>query len=144
MENLYELMEEIDLGSAELEEVQKADICKFDFPAVSVTTGHSAYFYFNAAAKPLFENFDKIKFFTTPEYVIFADGKGDWKNTFSVQERRPKLRDKSISCFSYYKATIPAAMKEKKLQPGCYKLYKCKQGFAFKRYEPLEVSNATA
>lgn len=141
MENPYELMEEIDLGSAELEEVQKTDICKFDFPAVSVTTGRSAYFYFNAAAKPLFEKFDKIKFFTTPEYVIFADGKGDWKNTFSVQERRPRLSDKS---FSYYKATIPAAMKEKKLQPGCYKLYKCKQGFAFKRYEPLEVPNATA
>ena len=141
MENPYELMEEIDLGSAELEEVQKTDICKFDFPAVSVTAGRSAYFYFNAAAKPLFEKFDKIKFFTTPEYVIFADGKGDWKNTFSVQERRPRLSDKS---FSYYKATIPAAMKEKKLQPGCYKLYKCKQGFAFKRYEPLEVSNATA
>lgn len=144
MENPYELMEEIDLGSAELEEVLKAYICKFDFPAVSVVSGDTPYFYFNVAAKPLFENFDKIKFFTTPEYVIFADGKGDWKNTFSVQERRSKLRDKSLSCSSYYKATIPAAMKEKKLQPGCYKLYKCKQGFAFKRYEPLEVSNATA
>lgn len=138
MENLYELMEEIDLGSAELEEVQKTALFRFDFPAVSVTAGHSPYFYFNAAAKPLFEKFDKIKFFTTSEYIVFADGKGDWKNTFSVQERRPKPGSKQ--CFSpYYKATIPAAMKEKKLQPGCYKLYKCKQGFAFKRYEPLAL-----
>lgn len=141
MENPYELMEEIDLGSAELEEVQKSAIFKFDFPAVSVTSGASAYFYFNAAAQPLFENFDKIKFFTTPEYIVFADSKGDWKNAFTIQERRPKLRDKSFSCYSYFKATIPAALKEKKIKPGCYKLYKCKQGFAFKRYEPLEAAS---
>ena len=140
MENLYELMEEIDLGSAELEEVQKAYFCKFNFPAVSVTSGDSPYFYFNAAAKPLFEKFDRVKFFTTPEYIVFADGKGDWKNAFSIKECHPKLRDKSFSCAYYYKATIPAALKEKKIQPGCYKLYKCKQGFAFKRYEPLEES----
>ena len=137
MENPYELMEEIDLGSAELEEVQKTSLFKFDFPVVSVTAGVSQYFYFNAAAKPLFENFNKIKFFTTPEYIVFVDGKGDWKNTFAVQERRPKPGKQHFSPF--YKATIPAAMKEKKLQPGCYKLYKCKQGFAFKRYEPLAL-----
>lgn len=141
MENLYELMEEIDLGSAELEEVQKA--ISLAFPAVTVTRGDRPYFYFNVAAKPLFENFDKVKFFTTPEYIVFADGKGDWKNTFSIAEKQRRSSDKSIY-YSYYKAIVPAALKEKKIQPGCYKLYKCKQGFAFKRYEPLEGPNATA
>lgn len=130
-----ELLEEIDLGSDELEEVTKIRIVKFDYPIITLTRGES-YFFVNAAAKQLFDQFNGIKFFTTPEYVIFADAKGEMKNAFTLKKRGAKQKYKN---YSYYAVAYPAALKEKKLKPGYYKLYKCKQGLAFKRYEPLGV-----
>ena len=134
-----DLLEEIDLESDELEEVENR-LVKFDYPVVTITRGHS-YFFFNAASKQLFEQFNRVKFFTTPQYIIFSDAKGEIKNTFAFKKQKNKKRS---SAYTWYVVSYPAALKEKKLKPGYYKLYKCKQGFALKRYEPMGVLDETA
>ena len=132
MADPYELMEEIDLGVDEPEEV-KRKLARFDFPVVTLTKD-SKYFYANLLAKKLFDSFKRVRFFTTPQYVIFSDAKGDTKNSFAIKECMNKG-----NATPYYMITCPTNLKEKKLRPGYYKLYKCKQGFAFKRYEALGV-----
>lgn len=134
-----DLMEEIDLESDELEEVENR-LVRFDYPVVTITRDHK-YFFLNSASQRLFAQFNRVRIFTTPQYIILSDAKGEIKNTFSFKKQKDKQRP---SDYSWYVITLPAALKEKKLKPGYYKLYKCKQGFAFKRYEPLEVQNAAS
>ena len=122
---MEELNLEIDLG--ELEEIEKGfGAYGFDFPV--------AYFgvevCFNKMARQLCG--DAIKWFVSSEYIIGLPAGKNEKNAYRVQ--------KNGFHKNVYTARFPTVLRtEKKVKPGYYKLYKYKDGFAFKRYEPMEM-----
>lgn len=84
---------------------------------------------FNTAAKQLVP--DRIEWFVSSNYVIGIPSKSVTKgySTFKPNKRA-----------SVCSTAFPSELKNaKKVKNGYYKLYKYKDGFAFKRYEPLEV-----
>lgn len=101
---------------------------KFPFPAVSVREKYkgAGWFNFNKHASALFEAGDRIRISTTPDYIIFE--KADAR-TGTHRIIHP-VTGCAISAASF--------IREQKLRLGCYRLYKCKQGYAIKRNEPLE------
>lgn len=122
-------MEELNINLGELEEIAKAfRSSKYDFPTISIGT---RAIYFNNYCSPLMEGKDAVKWFASTDYIIGIPAKQLENNAFAIREERYKN-------VRVYLAHFPARLKkEKKIQPGCYKLYKYKDGFAFKRYEPL-------
>lgn len=122
-------MEELSLEFSldELEEIQKlANFSHFDFPAIYF----SSIVFFNKASKPFVKEIEAIKWFVTSEYVIFLPAKKGERNSFLITTNE-----------KYYYARFPSMLRdEKKLKCGVYKLLKYKNGFAFKRYEPIEVN----
>lgn len=83
---------------------------------------------FNKAAKSLFpENVTKMFMITFKDYVgILPDNhRTAGNNLFSYDRNRGII-------------TCPAALRAKKVLPGYYKLYRCKDGIAFNRYERLD------
>lgn len=118
----------IDFSPDDLEEIEKMYGSKFPFPVVHF--GDSALFNRETSKAGLIG--DAVKWFTTPEYVIGLPAKPNTANAFAVWRAG---RNKNCAL-----AKIPAALsREKKVASGYYKLYKYKNGFAFKRYEPLPV-----
>ena len=127
-------MEELSLEFSldELEEIQKlASFSHFDFPAIYF----SSIVFFNKASKPFVKEIEAIKWFVTSEYVIFLPAKRGERNSFLITTCGRNSGEK------YYIARFPSVLRdEKKLKCGVYKLMKYKNGFAFKRYEPIEVN----
>ena len=123
-----EELEMLDLGDVELEEVERGILGgRRPFPTVTVGT---ACLYFNAEFIKMFgKNNAKFKFYTTPKYVIIAEAGKEDIHSFSFHVREGR---------NFANVRYPSGLQEKKLQRGTYKLYKCKQGFAFDRYEPLK------
>ena len=120
-------MEELNISLDELEEIEKfLRSPKFNFPAITVGKER---IYFNRSCAPFLK--DAVKWFASTDYIVGVPAKRSGKNSFAIT-------NKKIGDCLFYSATFPVALKmEKKLQPGCYKLYKYKDGFAFKRYEPI-------
>lgn len=118
----------IDFNLEELELIKKlAHMEKFPYPVALV--GETAI-GFNRYASPIVPK--AIKWFCTGEYIIGLPGdKGDRDSFLSHFVDRTRSACKSTA--------FPADMKAKKVKKGYYKVYKFKNGFAFKRYEPLEV-----
>lgn len=120
----------IDFNLEDLELIKKlGSVNNYQFPAVFV--GESGI-WFNYFASPIVPNL--IKWFSTGEYIIGlpgGEGERDCFKTHYVDKAK-------CSCKA---TTFPADMKSKKIKKGYYKVYKFKDGFAFKRYEPLEVKN---
>ena len=106
----------------ELEEVKKYLSFYMDIPVVSV--GHRIYF--NVAAAPYIP--EHIKWYTTSSLIVGLPASEHDHSAFTVNTHNSGMS-----------SSIPAAMREKKLQKGIYQLYKYKNGFAIKRYEPLEL-----
>ena len=120
-------LEELDLG--ELEIIEKGtQAINFDFPVVHVLERH---LYFNHLASQMVPKY--IQWAVTPDYVVGRETNEKDKNAFRAR------KGSDCNCMV---ATFPAKLRrEKKLQPGLYKVYKCKGGFAFKRYEQIEESD---
>ena len=136
MDSEVESMEFIDIENDDFEEIERRRAQNiYKFPTVGV---YGTTLGFNIAAYPLLDGWTHICFYTTPEYVIMTKASKNERNAFAL--RRYFARESTGYCNQ--NVTIPADLKEKKLRHGVYKLYKCKQGLAFKRYEPLEVKDA--
>ena len=137
MELMDEKMEEI-LIDEETEEVEKLygiTARRFSFPVVTVSIGKGESITFNKAASLIVPEY--IRWSTTATYVIGLPTTADDKNGFKTRciTRRPNQR-------GYIQAHFPVVLaREKKIQAGYYRLYKYKDGFAFKRYERMETEN---
>ena len=115
---MYEELELLDF-SEEFEAIEKRLNC-YDFPALYVGEKR---IYFNKSAARFLEGTEALRFYTSTNYVVMKpDKKGNYAS------------------FSVIKHSVchPVALQSKKVQYGWYKLYRTKDGFAFKRYEQLQ------
>ena len=115
----------------EIEEVEKrsASYSKYDFPVVTLFHTASNYsIYFNTRAARYVPG--RIKWGVTSEYVIGLPAKETDKNSYPVRTCKESFAGKQ----SYFPSSL---RNEKKIRSGQYRLYKYKDGIAFKRYEQL-------
>lgn len=121
---IIEELEDIDLS--ELEFIEKGTkYLDYDFPVVHVLDKH---LYFNYLASPMVPKY--IQWAVTPELIVGREADKGNRNAYKAR------KSSDSSCMV---GTFPARLRqEKKLQKGIYKVYKCKGGFAFKRYERIE------
>ena len=127
-------MEELllNFNESELELIEKGTIAeKFDFPVI--------YFgketcYFNKRAYEQLRIPRSINWFVSPEYVLALPAPENSKNAYKINVVSTKSNSCRLGTFPHKLAN------EKKLRPGYYKLLKYKDGFAFKRYEQIELS----
>ena len=114
--------EELNFEEEDLEEVEKKFRYYINYPLVNV----GQHLYFNKASAEIIPEF--IKWFTTSTLVIGLPTDEHDKNGF----RTRKVRGAVV-------ANLPTVIgKGKKLKRGLYKIYKYKDGFAFKRYEQVK------
>jgi hypothetical protein len=123
---MEELKIEFDLG--ELEEIEKTFGSKFSYPVVHF--GRTVVFNREADKAGLVG--EAIRWFVATDYIVGLPAKRDSENAFSL---KPTKRD----CKSKFACFPVALFREKKVAPGYYKLLKYKDGFAFKRYEPIVI-----
>ena len=94
---------------------------KVSWPAVSYNG--SDHLYLNVLASKLF-GCQFVRISSTPKYIIFAP---------TNEEAYDVFRLKKESSGGAMSMRVPAALKEKRLSNGVYKLYRCKYGFCIKR-----------
>ena len=120
-----ETLETLDIPDSSLEPVRRSRIRpQFPFPAVSVW---QTALSLNVAASALFKLGDRLRLFTTPDYFVIARA--------TPETYTHKIASHGNAFFIAAKPII----REQNLRPGVYRLYKCRQGYAIKRNEPLEV-----
>lgn len=90
------------------------------FPAVSVSCRNR--FYFNKASEPLIAQ-RLFRIGVTSEYIVFMPAAESGHKAFKITDQR-SLR-------------IPTDLRNMSPKDGVYRLYKYKDGFCFKRYEPI-------
>lgn len=120
-------MDELDIEFNEAElDLIKNGLVKLDFPAIYV--GESVICFNREATRYVP---DYIYWYSSSEYIIGIPA--NKKNKYSFKVRSDSRSAAKRACF-------PVRMKkEKRVKSGYYKLYKYKNGIAFKRYEPLEI-----
>ena len=131
------LLEEI-LIDEELDEIEKQ--CgyagKYSFPVVCVVSLNNKTnkaLYFNAASNQIVPR--AIKWSVSSNYVVGLPTTEDDKNGYLTRHYRHHNTGGIV-------AHLPSKLaNEKKLKTGLYRLYKYKDGFAFKRYERIEDDN---
>lgn len=118
-------IEELNLDGEELEIIGKAfGASRYEYPVVTFCENLA---YFNKPALDIVPEF--VELAVTPEYVIGRKSEKGNKNAYKTRVVHGVCK----------LMTFPAKLKrEKKFKPGTYKLYKCRDGFALKRYEPME------
>ena len=124
-------MEELNLDFSldELEIIKKANSI-FDYPVAYLSKNRECI-CFNSASESFIPRY--IKWLCNSEWIIAVPASASDRNAF-------KTRTASRSDSSTRATVFPVIMsREKKVKPGYAKLYKFKDGFAFKRYERLEV-----
>lgn len=123
-------MEEI-IITENIEEIQKFGFDnRFDYPVITI--GEKTI-YFNKLSECLVK--DAVRWATAGEYVIGLPCDKSANNAFTIRKAPHNAAGKI--------AVFPSALRDgKKIQPGTYKLYKFKDGFAFKRYEPIKEGKA--
>lgn len=101
---------------------------RFPFPAITVG---DRCLYFNICAQDYLRKIKAthFKFYTSTTLVIIEPLTHKMINSFSMQTCEGRVGVLGV----------PAALREKKIKRGSYKLFKCDKGLVFKRYEPLEV-----
>lgn len=120
-------MEELELefNLEDLEAVEKNG-AKFPFPVAYLSSDHIV---FNKLCMDSGVIPERIEWFCSVDYIIGLPGRG--KNAFS-------LYHPNKGCG--YSTRFPVVMKkDKNVKSGYCKIYKYKNGFAFKRTERLEV-----
>lgn len=125
-------MDELNLefGLDELEVIEKLNnSTMFPFPVVHAS---KEMLIFNSLSEKYLPSSAWIKWFASTDYIIGIPAKQSDRNAFKIAYPNKKRR-----CLT---ARFPDAMsKDRGLKEGYYKLYKYKDGIAFKRYEPLQV-----
>ena len=124
MSNLFE---EILVNDEELEEIEKQFRVYSDIPLVNIGT---QALYFNTSAAGIIPR--TIRWYTTSSLVIGLPTDDEDRHGFKTKGSGNAIQ-----------ASLPSGMKEKKLRRGLYKIYKYKDGFAFKRYEPFVDKQAS-
>lgn len=117
-------LEEINIDGIEFDDVER-ETHKYPFPVISIT---GKIVYCNPAFSALLDGFSYFQFKTSPEYLLIKAGRGQSDNSF-------KLRKQGASVAT----TLPANLAEKKIRPGVYKIYKAKDWFAIRRYDPIRT-----
>ena len=122
-------LEELNLDGLDLEEIKRF-MGGYPFPAI---TAARDYFYCNKPFSNLLtaKGYNYIKFYITPDYVILSPSSEVVENGYKISHSHGNVD------WDVLTVKLPASMKEKKIRTGVFKIYKCKQGYAFKRYEPL-------
>lgn len=101
----------------------------FPFPVVRAS---KQMLIFNSLSKKYLPASAWIKWFASTEYIVGVPASPSERNAFKVSYHN---QSKHCAC-----SRLPQAMsKDRGLKEGYYKLYKYKDGIAFKRYEPLQV-----
>lgn len=119
-------MEEITINE-NLESVDN-NLQMFTFPAVSVGDSH---FYFNSATRRVVDinNNMKMRVFNTTNYVVFVPADENDPSAYAINRTRDIGFD----------VTLSRKLIKKLPYKGTFKLYKYKDGWCFKKYEPLCV-----
>ena len=126
-------MEDLTLDFAELEDLEEIQncLCRFNFPVVRLGNTRAI---FNKHCAPLMK--DSVRWFVSSDYVIGVPAPRGGRNTFNVRLHFGKDGQQTFA-----DAHFPAMLrKEKKVAAGYYKILKFRDGFAFKRYEPMTVN----
>ena len=118
--------EEILISDEELEEIEKRFSVYSDTPMVNV----GSQLYFNMAAASVIPK--TVRWYTTSSLVI-----GLPTDEADIRGFKTRLVGVGIQ------ASVPSGLREKKVHRGLYKVYKYKDGFAFKRYEPVVDKQAS-
>lgn len=125
-------MDELNLefGLGDLEVIERLNnTTVFPFPVVHAS---KEMLIFNSLAEEHLPASAWIKWFASTEYIVGVPASPSERNAFKIAYPNKKRR-----CLT---ARFPDAMsKDRGLKEGYYKLYKYKDGIAFKRYEPLQV-----
>lgn len=123
-------LEELKLDE-ELEDIERVRFSmRYPFPAITITPYN---IIFNLLCNSFLDDVEFIRISTSPNYVVLQPSVTTSPTSFKLGGRNTRSGNRAL--------TIPAALKEKKLQRGNYKLYKMNDGWAFKRYEPLGESS---
>ena len=109
----------------ELEDIERIH-SRYNFPVVTLSETHM---FFNYLFANLANDIEYISFSSSPSYIVLRPAKTVSPTSFRLT--RPNYIGRNC--------IIPAALREKKISKGTYKIYKFNDGWAFKRYEPLEV-----
>ena len=121
-------METINIEGVGIEEIENGNHApRHPFPAITISEN---YIYFNGHLSKHLYAFKYFNLATSSEYVIFTPTNERGKSSFvmNMQGRRA------------IQASMPKGLLEKKVAFGTYKVYKAKNSFVIKRYEPLEGS----
>lgn len=122
MVNEFEILDELQIDESELELILKQNFDMYNFPVVGISSDNA---FFNRHAVSVVPDF--IKWFTTSEYVIGLPAPANDKNAYKAR----RVWNKVVT-------HLPKDLKNnKKIGKGHYRVYKYKDGFAFKRYEPI-------
>jgi hypothetical protein len=128
-----ERMEEIRFEDFDAEEVQKSRRgykSRYSYPTCSI--GESKIIFNKSAAHILPPKTKAIKWFVSADYVFAFPAEAGDSNGYAVMSCSGEEGKGSLS------ACIPRTMlHEKRLKPGHRKVYKCKNGIAFSRYETI-------
>ena len=120
-------MDFLDLDCAELSQIEKRNIAKYDFPVVSfVKYEGNPVAFFNKACKEEFCYAKFIKVYGNAEYMVFQPTNTADAHCFKIyyhQKVNPKFSAAGFERFAVVGKT--------------YRLYKTKKGFAIKLNEPL-------
>ena len=98
---------------------------------VSIPDNYSKFiqFVFQQSGKKYVEDVQFVKFRTSTEYVVIVPTEEKTRTAFKLG-----TYTNGAKAIAY-----PTNLKGCKIKRGVYKLYKYKDGFAFKRYEPLKL-----
>lgn len=120
-------LEELEIIDEEFETVTRQQWAPVDFPAITIM---EKQMYINAPFSQLIPNVKYIEFRVSSSYIIMLP-----------QDHASSTAYKVSSCTrgDGKAVSIPASLKEKRIKRGVYKIYKYKEGWAIKRYEPVEV-----
>ena len=132
---MKEIMEELfDIDLGDLEEIIKQKLAQYDYPVIHFSTSGVL---FNKPCNAFLQGIETIKWFVSSEYIVALPANAGERNAYSLHQTGSKKHGNRSSA-----ASFPAQLRnEKKLHMGYYRLYKYKNGFAFKRYEPIDENN---
>ena len=120
----------LEFGLDELEVIERPNNqTTFPFPVVHAS---KQMLIFNSMSEKYLPASSWIKWFASTNYIVGIPANPTDRNAFKIAYPNKRRR-----CLT---ARFPDAMsKDRGLKEGYYKLYKYKDGIAFKRYEPLQV-----
>lgn len=120
MADFDELLDGI-LVEEEFEEISRFNNL-YPYPVVYIG---NTYLSFNIASHPVIDRFKAVRYYVSTNLVAMLPCNKGAVNSFAINVRKP--------------LAIPVQLKEKKIRPGWYKLYRYKDGVAIKRYDPIKL-----